>query len=180
MKKTNLVLATVLTTIIGFGSGAAMADDNASGERSWKNHSGESHGGKHGKRGGRHGGGKHMMKRMAKKLNLTDEQKAQMKSMREAQKGANQELRAEMKELRTKMHALDPNDSNAVDALAAEKGALSAKMFKAKNEARVAFENLLTDEQKAQLATMKAERKARMEERKKKRMERRAAKNTDA
>ena len=58
MKKTNLVLATVLTTIIGFGSGAAMADDNASGERSWKNHSGESHGGKHGKRGGRHGGGR--------------------------------------------------------------------------------------------------------------------------
>jgi len=179
MKKTNLVLATVLTTIMGFGSGAAMADDSASGERSWKHHSGKSHGGKHGKRGGRHGG-KHMMMRMAKKLNLTDEQKAQMKSLREAQKGSRQELRTEMKALRTKMQALDPNDSNAVDVLAAEKGALTVKMFKARNEARVAFENLLTDEQKVKLATMKAERKARMEERKQKRMERRAAKNTDA
>lgn len=179
MKKTNLVLATVLTTIIGFGSGAAMADDNADGERSWKHQSGKSHGGKHGKRGGKHGG-KHMMMRMAKKLDLSDEQKAQMKSLREAQKGSMQELRAEMKALRTKMQELDPTDSNAVDVLAAEKGALAAKMFKARNEARVAFENLLTTEQKEKLVEMKAERKTRMEERKQKRMERRAAKNTDA
>ena len=176
MKKTNLVLATVLTTIIGFGSGAAMADDNASGERSWKHHSGKSH---DGKRGGKRGG-KHMMMKMAKKLDLTDEQKAQMKSLREAQRGNNQALRAEMKALKAEMYALDPNDSNAVDALAAKKGALAEKMFKARNDQRVAFENLLTEEQKAKLAEMKAKRQARMEKRKQKRMERKAARNSDA
>ena len=129
MKKTNLVLATVLTTIIGFGSGAAMADDNADGERSWKHQSGKSHGGKHGKRGGKHGG-KHMMMRMAKKLDLSDEQKAQMKSLREAQKGSMQELRAEMKALRTKMQELDPTDSNAVDVLLLKKVRLLRRCLK--------------------------------------------------
>jgi len=146
MKKTNLVLATVLASVVGFGSGAAIAESHSDGERSWKHHSGKHHGGKHGKRGGRHGGGKHMMKRMAKKLGLTEEQKAQMKMMRETQKADNQVLRDEMKQLREDMQNLDRTDGTAVAAMAVRKGELSQKMFIAKNAARLAFEAILTDE----------------------------------
>ena len=177
MKKTNLILATILATFVGFGSGSAMAEGSGDGERSWKHQSGKHHGGK---RGGRHGGGKHMMKRMAKKLNLTEDQKAQMKTMRETQKADNQVLRDEMKELRKDMQALDRNDLSAVEAMAARKGTLEQKRFIAKNAARLAFESILTDVQKAKLKEMKEKRQARKAERMKKRMERKAAKEANA
>jgi len=175
MKKTNLVIASVLASIVGFGSAAAIAQGSGDGERSWKHHSGKHHGGKHGKRGGRHGG-MHMMKRMAKKLELTDAQIEQMKATREAQKVDNQALREEMKTLRTAMRNVDASDKDAVEALAKTKGELAEKMFIARSAARAAFEAILTDEQKSKMAKMKAERKARKEERMQKRMERKAAK----
>ena len=171
MKKSNLVLATLLASVLGFGSTAAMAE-GGDGERSWKHHSGKHHGGK---RGGRHGGGMHMMKRMAKKLGLTDDQKAQMKTMRETQKADNQALRDQMKQLREDMQNLDPSDGTAVAAIAARKGELSRQMFIARSQARVAFESILTEDQKAKLAEMKAKRKARMQERMEKRKARKAA-----
>ena len=173
MKKTNVVVATILATIVGFGSGSAMAK-GGDGERSWKHHSGKHHGGKHGKRGGRH-----MMKRMMKKLDLTDDQKAQVKQMRETQKAENQVLRDQMKQLREDMKSLDRNDATAVAQIATRKGELSQQMFIAKNNARLAFEAILTEEQKAKLAEMKAKREARRAERMKKREERKAAKAAD-
>ena len=126
MKKTNL--ATVLTGIISFGSVAAIAasgDGEGKGERSWKQHSGQCHGGKHGKCSGSHCGGKHMMGRMAKKLGLTDDQKEQIKAFRETQKINSQVLREEMKQMRQTMQSLDRNDAAAV-ALAAEKKGFDA------------------------------------------------------
>jgi len=167
MKKTNLVLATVLASVVGFGSAAAIAQGSGDGERSWKHHSGKHHGGKH--------GGMYMMKRMAKKLDLSDDQITQMKATREAQKVDNQALREEMKALRTVMQNVDASDTDAVAALAKTKGELAEKMFIARSAARAAFEAILTDEQKAKMAEMKAERKARREARKQKRMERKAA-----
>jgi len=188
MKKINLVLATVLASVVGFGSSAAMAESHSSGERSWKHSSGEhkggkhhgKRGGKHGKRGGRHGGGKHMMKRMAEKLGLTDDQITQMQATREAQKVDGLALREEMKQLRQDMQSLDASDAAAVQALAAKKGQLTEKMFIARNAAKLAFEAILTDEQKAKMDEMKAERKAKREARKQKRMERKAAKEANA
>ena len=180
MKKTNLVLATILASVVGFGSGAAMAQGSGDGESLWKQHSGEHKGGKHGKRGGRHGGGKHMMKRMAKHLDLTDDQKAQIKTMRETQKADNQGLRDQMKQLRQEMRSLDKNDATAVAALAARKGELSQQMFTARNQSQLAFEAILTPEQKAKLAEMKAKRQAKRDARMKKRMERKAANDTAA
>ena len=177
MKKTNLVLATVLASIVGFGSGAAVAQSD-SGEQLWKSQSGK-HGGKHGKRGGRKGG-KHMMMRMAKKLDLSDAQKEQMKTLRESQKADNQGLRDQMKQLREDMRSLDRSDATAVAALAARKGELTQQMFTARNQARLAFEAILTPEQKAKLAQMKAERQARKAERMKKRQERKASQDTAA
>ena len=180
MKKTHIVLATVLASVVGFGSAAVMAQGGGDGERQWKQHSGEHKGGKHGKRGGRHGGGKHSMNRMGGKLNLTDDQKAQMKTLREGQKAGKQALREQMQQLRQDMQNLDPNDATAVAALAARKGELSQQMFTAKSQSRLAFEAILTPEQKAKMAEMKAERKAKRSERMQKRMERKAAKDTAA
>lgn len=177
MKKTNLVLATVLASVVGFGSAASMAQSDGDGERSWKHQSGEHKGGKHGKRGGRHGGGKNMMKRMAKQLNLSDDQKAQMKTMRETQKADKQDLRAQMGQLRQDMQNLDPNDATAVATLAARKGQLSEQMFTAKTQSRLAFEAILTPEQTVQLAQLKAERQAKRAERMQKRQERKAARD---
>lgn len=87
MKKTNLVLATVLASVVSLGSVAAMAQSNGT-DNGWKNQSGQ----EYGKRGGKRGGGKHMMKRMAKKLSLTDEQKTQIKSFRQTQRANKQTL----------------------------------------------------------------------------------------
>ena len=88
MKKTNLVLATILASVIGLGSTAVIAQSSDT-DNGWKNQSGQKHSGK---RGGKRGGGKHMMKRMAKQLSLTDDQKAQIKSFRETQKAGDQTL----------------------------------------------------------------------------------------
>jgi Spy/CpxP family protein refolding chaperone len=88
MKKTNLVLATVLASVLGLGSTVASAQSSDT-ENGWKNQSGQEH--SH-KRGGKRGGGKHMMKRMARQLSLTDNQKTQIKSFRETQKASNQTL----------------------------------------------------------------------------------------
>ena len=174
MKKTNLVLATILASVVGFGSVGAIAQSNGDGNQLWKQ-SGEHKGGKRGNRGG-----KHMMKRMAKHLDLTEDQKAQMKTMRESQKAANQGLRDQMKQLRQEMQQVDPNDANAVAALASKKGALSQKMFTARNQSRLAFEAILTPAQKAKLAQLKAELQAKRGERMKKRQERKAASDTAA
>lgn len=180
MKKTNLVLAAVLASIVGIGSGAVIAQDSDDGERSWKNHSGEHKGGKHGKRGGRHGGGKHMMKRMAEKLGLSDDQVTQMKATREVQKVDGLALREEMMQLRQDMQNLDANDAAAVQALATRKGQLTEQMFIARNAAKLAFEAILTDEQKTKMAELKAERQAHRAERMQKRMERKAARDANA
>lgn len=188
MKKTNLVLATLLASVVGLGSTAAIADNHGDGERSWKHHSGEHksgkhgmRGGKHGKRGGRHGGGKHMMKRMAKKLGLSDDQQAQIKTFRESQRTANQALYQEMKDQREAMQKLDRSDAAAVTLMATAKGELAQKMFIARNDSRLAFETfldgILTAEQKTKMAEMKAKREARKLERQQKRMERKAAKD---
>jgi len=85
-----------------------------------------------------------------------------------------------MKQLRQDMQSLDASDAAAVQALAAKKGQLTEKMFIARNAAKLAFEAILTDEQKAKMDEMKAERKAKREARKQKRMERKAAKEANA
>ena len=169
MKKSNTVLSTILASVVGFGSAAVIAQGGGDGERQWKQHSGEHKGGRHGKRGGRHGGGKHMMKRMARHLDLTDDQKAQIKTMRESQKTASQPLREQMKQLRQEMRSLDQNDASAVAALAAKKGQLTEQMFTARNQARLDFEAILTPEQKTKLTEMKAKRQAKRESRMNKR-----------
>lgn len=164
MKKT--ILVTLLASTLGLGAAAVHAND-ASDMRDGKGYS-KHHDGKHaGKRGGRHGGG-HMMKRMAKKLNLTEDQQAQIKSFREAQRTQHQTLREQMKELRTETQALDSTSAdyqNQVAALADKKANLDRQAFIQRNEARQQFESVLTAEQRATLKEMQEKRKSRGDKR---------------
>ncbi|WP_022953943.1 Spy/CpxP family protein refolding chaperone [Leucothrix mucor] len=162
MKKA--ILVTLLASTLGLGAAAVHAND-ASDTRDGKGYSKHHDGkGKHaGKRGGRHGGG-HMMKRMAKKLNLTEDQQAQIKSFREAQRTQHQTLREQMKELRTETQALDTSSAdyqNQVAALADKKANLDRAAFIQRNEARQQFESVLTAEQRATLKEMQEKRKNR-------------------
>ena len=160
MKKA--ILVTLLASTLGFAATAAHAGESCDkrGGHGYSNHEG----GKHfGKRGGRHGDGR-MMKRMTKKLNLTDAQQAELKTLREAQKEEHKALREEMKALRTEMQALDTTSADyqsKVAVLADKKADLDRKKFIQRSEARQKFEAVLTDEQRAKYKELKAKRKSR-------------------
>ena len=161
MKKA--VLVTLLASTLGLGAAAVHAESGDSSKRGhgYSKHEGGKH---HGKRGGRHGGGKHMMKRMAKKLELTEAQQTELKTLREAQKEQYKALREEMKSLREKMKALDTTSADydsQVAAIADEKANFERKRFIQKSAARQSFMNVLTEEQRTKLKTMKEERKSR-------------------
>ena len=158
----NAILVTLLASTLGFGATAAHADDNATEQRGYghSKHEGGKHAGKRG--GGRHGGG--MMKRMVKKLDLTDAQQAQIKTLREAQKDQHKALREEQKALRTEMQALDTTSADyqsKVVALADKKANLDRKSFIQRSESKQQFEAVLTVEQRAKLKEMKESRKSR-------------------
>lgn len=129
-----------------------------------------------GKRGGHHRGGHGMMFRG---LDLTDEQKAQMKTIRQASKESTKSIREQMKANRQKLQTLSESgtfDEAQVKAIAAEQGNLSAQMIVEKEKVKTQMLAILTPEQKAKAAEMKAQFKQKREERKQKRAERRAAK----
>lgn len=116
---------------------------------------GREFGRKHGRMGGRHG-----MMRMFHGLDLTEAQKAQIKSIREA----NKPDRALMEEVR----AIRESRKAGTDLTAEQKARLNA----IHDQMRVKGQNvhdqiqaILTAEQKAKIETRKAEMKTRMQER---------------
>ncbi|PWQ96163.1 Spy/CpxP family protein refolding chaperone [Leucothrix arctica] len=79
----NVILVTLLASTLGLGAAAVHANDTT-GTQGVKTYA-QSEDGKHkGKRSGRRGG---MIKHMTEALSLTEAQVAQMKSLREANKG---------------------------------------------------------------------------------------------
>ena len=207
MNNTKTVLATLLATALTVGATTAMAHDNDDykGKRSHnyseegkhhggkhhgerrhkgerhdhhgkKHHSGKRHGGKH--QHGKRQGGEQMMSFLAKKLDLTDAQKTQIKELRSAQKTKMQPLREQARTLRQEMMKLDTTSadySTQVAALADKKANLDRQSFILKSELRQQFNAVLTDEQRATMKSMQEKRQERME----KRMEKRAAKQAE-
>lgn len=116
----------------------------------------------------------HHIERMLNKLDLTEEQRAELKSLKKNQREAMQALRGKQRELADKMHASDPMKmrSRDIDALSREQGALSEAMTRMRLQHRVQVHKLLTPEQREQLEAMKAEWRERHQERMEKRMER--------
>ena len=159
----NVILVSLLASTLGLGAAAAHAGDNDSGKRG---HGYSKHeGGKHSaKKGNRRGGGKMMMKRIAKKLNLTEEQQAQIKTLRTAQKESHSTIREAQKALRTEIKALDTTSADydtQVAALADKKADLERQTFIQRSEARQQFAAVLTDEQRATMKELKDNRKDR-------------------
>ncbi|PWQ97969.1 Spy/CpxP family protein refolding chaperone [Leucothrix pacifica] len=159
----NAILVTLLASTLGLGAAAVHADNTASENgKGYAKHENGKHGGKHaGKRGGKRGGGK-MMGRMVKQLDLTEDQQAQLETMREAQKTQSEGLREQMKSLRTEMKALDSTSADydsQVAALADKKANLDRQQFIQRSAARQQFESVLTEEQRAKLKEMQENRK---------------------
>ena len=122
------------------------------------------HGGK-GERGGRHGRGE-MGARMFEKLNLTDAQKTQIRtiheSFREQNKAFFEQSRATFEQYR---EAKKANDTARVEALKATVDANREQMKKLREQQHAQIANILTPEQRTQWEAMKAEREQRRGER---------------
>jgi Spy/CpxP family protein refolding chaperone len=96
----------------------------------------------------------------AQKLNLTDEQKAQLKQLRETTHSANAQLfsdaHAKKQELRSLTRANDPRASD----VKAQLDALRPQLEAARKQQHTEFLNVLTPEQREQLEQWKAERQS--------------------
>jgi len=122
-------------------------------------HNGFRHGGRGAGKGfGHHGG----MRGGFAKLNLSDDQKLQMKNLHESFKAGNE---ASFKEMHTLFEQKRDNTLTADGE--ARLQVLKGQMKSAHEQMRGSMQNILTAEQKTQLETMKQERRQKMEERRK-------------
>ncbi len=113
-----------------------------------------SHGGKHG------GFGHRGMGMIFKKLDLTEEQKAQAKEIVQAGFEKNKGVSEAMKANREKMKAATANgafDGAVVSQIAAEQGQLSAQLIVEKERVKSQIFAILTDEQKAKAIELEKE-----------------------
>ena len=166
MKKlTAAILSIVLVAMGAMFAFAQDTTDQKDGKRGKRGHFGKM------KRGG-HG-------MMFRGLDLTDEQKAQMKAIRQASRETIKPIRQQLKANRQKLQTLSESgtfDEAQVQAIAAQQGALSAQMIVEKQKVKSQMLAILTPEQKAKAAELKAQFQQKRQEWKQKRMERRNAK----
>ncbi|MGC2235084.1 MAG: Spy/CpxP family protein refolding chaperone [Pyrinomonadaceae bacterium] len=116
---------------------------------------GETNKGKFKKDFGGRGGG---FGRMAEKLNLSDEQKAQIKQITEAEKTKVEPIFAALKENHQKLEDLTADgsfDEAKVQALATEQGTLSAQLIVEKERTKSQIFQILTPEQREQAKQLK-------------------------
>ena len=98
-------------------------------------------------------------------LDLTDEQKAKVKEIMDANKTTFEPTMQSMKENRAKLHDLSKAgtfDQAQVESLANEQGDLVAKMIVQKESVKAQIFAILTDEQKAKAAEMRTKFEGRM------------------
>jgi Spy/CpxP family protein refolding chaperone len=91
------------------------------------------------------------LERMAEELNLTDEQKEQLKHVYRQSRSRLQKLRDAMQDNREALRKLDPEDAHyhqQVARLARKQGALVEKMIKARSHVRAEIYAILTPEQR--------------------------------
>ena len=138
-------------SVIFLGS-MALAIPGFAGERGakgeWRHHGGfEGHGGK----------------RIENLLDLTDAQKATLKTQREAQESTREARQAKIAAAHDALAAAVEAGANDAElsALAETLGKLHAEQVLAGAKARTAFIGVLTDEQKQKLAELKAKREER-------------------
>lgn len=156
MKKITAIILGI--AIIAIGGIFVIAQTAQTGEGGTEKRGGKRGAGMHrGMGGGMHGGGGMMFRG----LDLTDEQKAQMKAIHEANKGTMQPLMEAMKANRQRMQEATANgafDEATVTAIANEHGTLSAQMMVARQRVMSQTFAILTPEQKAKAAEMRQKR----------------------
>ena len=114
----------------------------------------------HGGRGGHRGG--FMSQRLAEKLNLTDAQKAQIQEISKGFREQNRATFEQARELREQARtARKANDTAALEALKPQLEAQRTQMKQLREAHHQQILAVLTAEQRAQLESMKAERKQR-------------------
>lgn len=177
MKKITVTILAIALVAMGaiFVFGQSTTEKNMEGNKGFGK---QGRHGKFGKRGGKRG---HGMGRMFRQLNLTDAQKTQMKEIKMASREDTKSLRQQMRTNRQQLQQSTENgnfDEAAVSAIAQQQGQIHAQMIVAKQKVKTQMYNVLTAEQKAKFATLKAEFKQKREERKAKWAEMKAAKNT--
>ncbi|WKD48640.1 Spy/CpxP family protein refolding chaperone [Microbulbifer spongiae] len=111
--------------------------------------------------GGGEGHHRHGFEHMARELQLTEGQRAQLKSNRESTREARMALRKQLKELRQQIHtAIERSaEQSTLDQFGAELGKLKVRQMQNRYQMRQQFEAILTDEQKAKLAELKDKRR---------------------
>lgn len=144
MRKTLMIGLTAAALTLG-GLGTAVA-------------SGKFGHGHDGMMGGR------MLDRMADKLDLTAEQQSQAEDIMIGGFKEMRENKRAMKDLRTELRQLDPAAADykqKSERLAADIAAATEKMVLMRSEQRQAFNEILTDEQRTELAQLKDDWKER-------------------
>src|SRR5262245_4810057 len=160
MRKINKLKVMALSAVIAvtLAISAILAQSSNVQSGSQKQSEGKSQFGKH---HGRHGRG--MRGGMFRALNLTDEQKAQMKQIRQSHhervKPLRQELRAKMQGLRQANQGGTFNEALAAQTLT-ETAGLRAKLMGERYKLRQETMAALTPEQKAQIEQMRERFKA--------------------
>ena len=107
----------------------------------------------------------HMMGMALRGLDLTDEQKASVKTIMEASRTNIQPLMQQKRDIHTKLAALGTDgsfDEAQVTALATEQGNITAQMIVEKEKVKSQISALLTDAQKAKAAEMRTKFQERM------------------
>ncbi|HMS38981.1 MAG TPA: Spy/CpxP family protein refolding chaperone [Pyrinomonadaceae bacterium] len=130
--------------------------------------------------GGR--GGEFLFGRIAKELNLSDEQKTQIKQIMDAEKEKIKPIFESLKENRQKMQALtaDRNfDEAKVKQLADEQGSLTSLLIVEKERTKSQIFQVLTVEQREKAKAMKEKFEERMKEGRKNRKDKPTDKPTE-
>lgn len=117
-----------------------------------------------------------MQQRVFEKLDLSEAQKTQIENIRGTYKPQMQALREAHKSLKDQKETLDPASSDYVSKKQAQhtdryERSKSGVTLRAQMQHEIAL--VLTEEQRAEMATLKAERKAKMQERRGQRGEKR-------
>jgi Spy/CpxP family protein refolding chaperone len=114
--------------------------------------------------GGHHRGGA-MNMRLAKKLNLTDAQKDQMKALHRGFRQDNQAFFQSVRQTRQEMRAAkEAGDTAKVESLKATFQSQRAQMKQLHQAQQEKFLSILTPDQRTQLDALKAEREARRQQ----------------
>lgn len=124
--------------------------------------------GRHARRGMRRGRGARGLVRGLSRVDLTDAQKSQVKTLLQSQRTGNQPLREEMRTLMMKRR-----DGTITEADKTRLGEIRTEMRNSAEQTKNSILGLLTPEQTQRLEQMKAERRQRMEERRQRRQLRR-------